>query len=69
MKGIKPISKVKAIFNKFTKNNYLQWIKRSLSIEMIISVLTFVLLGLSWYFVTKYELECTRKTIINNYYI
>jgi len=56
MKGIKPISKVKAIFNKFTKNNYLQWIKRSLSIEMIISVLTFVLLGLSWYFVTKYEL-------------
>ena len=56
MKGVKPISKVKSIFNKFTKNNYLQWIKRSLSIEMTISVLTFVVLGLYWYFITKYEL-------------
>jgi taurine transport system permease protein len=49
-------TKVKLSDNNTRKNTLLVSIKSHLSIETIISISTFVILGLSWYLVTKFEL-------------
>ena len=56
MTEVKAENKVNSIFKKSKKNTLLQRIKGYLSIEMIISILTFVILGLTWYIVTTFEL-------------
>ena len=80
MTEVKAKGKVKSLDNNISKNTLLISTKSHLSIETFISVLTFVILGLAWYLVTKFELvsevfipspakvlNCFIDTLFNGY--
>lgn len=73
-------SKVKLLDDNICRNTLLESIKKHLKIETVISLLTFVILGLAWYLVTKFKLvsevfipspakvlDCFIDTLFNGY--
>ena len=80
MTEVRTKGNVKSLDNNISRNTLFISTKNHLSIETFISVLTFVVLGLAWYIVTKFELvsevfipspakvlNCFVDTLFNGY--